>query len=160
MVDTRFMLRRATAVDAPALWALRIDAIRRTCRGHYPDALIERWAASPMPDSFSSHLEREHAVVGVTGTRIAGFAVLNPVNTEVEAVFVAPDHGRHGLGRRLMAELEAAASRMGLRKLHLDASLNAVPFYTAAGYHALGQDTYTTSTGLAIACVRMEKPLA
>lgn len=154
-----FALRRATAADAAAMWTLRQDAIRQTCRGRYPDEMLERWASSPLPETFPTNIDKGYFLVGVAATRIAGFAALNVGNAEVDAVFVAPDQGRRGLGRLLLAELEAEAIRAGLRTLGLSASLNAVAFYRATGYHALRDDSYTTSAGVTIACVRMEKQL-
>ncbi|MBS0432530.1 MAG: GNAT family N-acetyltransferase [Proteobacteria bacterium] len=159
MTDTRYSLRRGIAADAPALWAIRSDAVRCTCRGHYPDELLERWAASPLPESFPANIEREYVIVGVVGSRIAGFATLKASTAEVDAVFVAPGEGRRGLGRRLLVHIEDVAARKGLQRLGLNASLNAVPFYEACGYEAISEGVYTTGAGVQIACVRMEKAI-
>lgn len=159
MTITRFVLRRGTAADAPALWTVRADAIRGTCCSHYPRELIERWAASPLPEAFAGTIERKHVVVGIAESRIAGFAILDAFAAKVEAVFVVPAVTRRGLGRHLLAHLEATAREAGLHRLDVDASLNAVPFYAAAGYETLSQGVHTTSTGIEIACVRMEKSL-
>ena len=152
-------VRRATAADAPVLWAIRAEAIRLTCRSHYPAGLLERWASSPLPDSFPARLESEHFIVGSIESRIAGFAGLKVSGAEIEAVFVAPDASRRGLGRQLMARLESAALDADLPALSLSSSLNAVAFYAALGYIAGAQKTYTTSQGLEIACVPMHKAL-
>lgn len=152
-------LRRATAADAPAMWAVRAAAIRQTCRSHYPAEMLERWASSPLPDSFPSRIESEYFVVATIESRIVGFAGIKAASAEVEAVFVAPDTGRHGLGRSLMADLEIAALEAGIESLSLSSSLNAVPFYRALGYSAGAQKIYTTSQGLEIACVIMQKQL-
>lgn len=138
---------------------MRADAILRTCCSHYPRELLERWAASPLPKTFAAAIERKYVVVGEAEFRIAGFAILNPPTSEVEAVFVAPADIRRGLGRQLLAHLEAAARNAGAHKLGLDASLNAVPFYTAAGYQVLSNGVHTTRAGVEIACVRMQKSL-
>lgn len=155
----RFSLRRAIAADAPAIWAVRAGAIRQTCRSHYPAELLERWASSPLPDTFQSRIENEYFIVGTAGSRVAGFAALKVSGAEIEAVFVAPDAGRRGLGRALLADLETVARQSGLQSLSLNASLNAVPFYCAVGYSAVSEGIYTTSQGLEIACVHMQKQL-
>lgn len=155
-----FTLRRAVAEDAPTLWTIRHDAILRTCRGHYPDALLERWASGPMPESFPRNIEDGHFIVGIADTRIAGFAALKIACAEIAAMFVAPDLGRCGLGKSLLARLEDEAASAGLRTLGLSASLNAVAFYRAAGYRSIGATRYTTSAGANIVCMRMEKQLA
>lgn len=155
----RFVLRRGAAADAPMLWMLRADAIRHACRGHYPHDVLERWAASPMPETFAAGIPCRCVVVGEAGNRIAGFAILDRAAAGVEAVFVAPAKARRGLGHRLLVHLEGAARDEGLHGLSLDASLNAVPFYLAAGYHALSQGVHTTSAGVVMACVGMGKTL-
>lgn len=157
--STAITLRRATTSDAPAIWEIRAGAIRLTCRSHYPAGLLERWASSPLPDTFPSRIENEYFIVGSIESRIVGFAALKVSSAEVEAVFVAPDAGRRGVGRSLLADLEGAALKSGLQALSLNASLNAVPFYRAVGYNAVSEGTYVTSQGLQIACVHMHKPL-
>lgn len=159
MMDSGFSLRRATAADAPAMWALRAEAIRMGCRDHYPDDLLQRWSSGPIPVTFPSRIENEYFIVGILGSRVAGFAALKTATAEIDAVFVSPDAGRHGLGRRLLACLEDAARARNLEALQLSSSLNAVPFYEAMGYGAISRGTYTTSQGLEIACVRMRKDL-
>jgi SsuE family FMN reductase len=55
------------------------------------------------------------------GETIAGGAVRrdNKVTAEVMWVWTAIRHRRRGLGRRLMAELEAVAAQLGYRRIHL-----------------------------------------
>ncbi len=141
------------------MWTVRADAIRRTCSGHYPDALLERWSSSPMPETFPANIEKEHFVVAAIESRIAGFAALKRASAEIDAVFVSPDAGRRGVGRRLLAHLENIAQELGLQTLRLNSSLNAVPIYRAAGYETVSQGVYTTSAGMEIACVHMRKTL-
>ncbi|MBI5832538.1 MAG: GNAT family N-acetyltransferase [Armatimonadetes bacterium] len=43
-----------------------------------------------------------------------------------------------GVGRAVMAALEAAAREAGCREVHLGAQLGALPFYQRLGYHAHG----------------------
>jgi len=159
MAIATFSLRRATAADAPAMWEVRCDAIRRTCRSHYPVELLERWASTPLPESFGQRIEDEHVVAGMIDSRIVGFASLKASEKLIDAVFVSPDAGRNGLGRQLLAQLEEVAVKLGLQMLRVNASLNAAPFYAAAGYEAMREDIYTTSAGVEIACVRMKKSL-
>jgi GNAT superfamily N-acetyltransferase len=159
MVIAPFSMRRATASDAAAMWDVRCNAIRRTCRSHYPVGLLERWAATPMPATFGRRIEDEYFVVGAIDSSIAGFAALKATDSLIDAVFIAPEAGRRGLGLRLLEHLERVAIERGLRVLRVNASLNAVAFYAAAGYQVLSEGVYTTSAGLQIACVGMEKTL-
>lgn len=64
------------------------------------------------------------------------------------------------LGTRLLLHLEALARDLGIDAVNLKASLNAVPFYEAAGYTAMSSGWNLTTNGLRMACVSMEKRLA
>ena len=67
MTNATFTLRRAVAADAPVLWAIHRDAILRTCRSHYPDALLQHWASGPVPASFPRNIENGYFVAGRCG---------------------------------------------------------------------------------------------
>ena len=52
----------------------------------------------------------------------------------VDALFVAPDRQRRGLGALMMAHLERIARKHRLLELNLYATLNAAPFYRRLGF--------------------------
>jgi hypothetical protein len=90
MTRARFTLRRATVADAPAMWDIRAEAIRVTCRSRYPEAMLARWAATPMPGTIVANIERGYFTAGILESSIAGFAAINVAAAEIEALFVAP----------------------------------------------------------------------
>lgn len=151
--------RPADSTDAEGIWAVRADAILSGCRDHYPPDLIGQWASAPMPLSLQTRIEDEKFIVALSDSRIVGFAGLKRVDRKVDAVFVVPDFSGRGVGTRLLARVEEQAGELGIAVLGLDASLNAVAFYEAAGYRRVGDGRHATSGGLVIACVRMEKVL-
>ncbi|MDE2125134.1 MAG: GNAT family N-acetyltransferase [Armatimonadetes bacterium] len=57
---------------------------------------------------------------------------------KIGRVAVLRRHRRHGVGRLLMAAVEAQARRLGIKSTKLDAQLHAIPFYEALGYSAEG----------------------
>jgi len=58
---------------------------------------------------------------------------------KVERVAVARDRRGEGLGRRVMAALEARARELGARRVTLGAQESAVPFYEVLGYRVHGE---------------------
>lgn len=153
-------LRPALPDDINALWALRTVAVRISCATHYAPEQITVWTASPVPDSYAAMLAAGGGVVAMQGEAIAGYAMLDADKQEVDAVFVDPARAGLGIGKRLLAALEQLARGRGIARLHLSASLNAVPFYAAAGFTALREQAYAHPSGISLASVAMEKALA
>jgi GNAT superfamily N-acetyltransferase len=68
---------------------------------------------------------------------IGGVRHLDTPVAEVKSMYVSPTHRGIGLGRRLLAELDAVAARHGCRAVRLDTSdylAEAIGLYRAAGY--------------------------
>ncbi|QKY04262.1 GNAT family N-acetyltransferase [Janthinobacterium lividum] len=153
-------LRPALPDDINTLWALRTVAVRISCATHYAPEQITVWTASPVPDTYAAMLAAGGGIVAMQGEIIAGYAMLDADKQEVDAVFVDPAHAGLGIGKRLLAALEQLARGRGIARLHLSASLNAVPFYAAAGFTALREQAYAHPSGISLASVAMEKALA
>ncbi|WP_035819999.1 GNAT family N-acetyltransferase [Janthinobacterium sp. RA13] len=152
-------LRPALPLDIDALWALRTVAVRVGCATHYAPEQITVWTASPVPPAYAAMLAAGGGIVAMQDEAIAGYAMLNVDKHEVDAVFVDPARAGLGIGKRLLAALEQLARGRGIAQLHLSASLNAVPFYAAAGFTALREEAYAHPSGISLASVAMEKQL-
>ena len=153
-------LRPTLPLDIEALWTLRTVAVRVGCATHYAPQQIAVWTASPVPDSYAAMLVAGSGIVAMRGESIAGYAMLDADKQEVDAVFVDPARVGLGIGKRLLAALELLACGRGIVRLHLSASLNAEPFYRAAGFVALRAEAYAHPNGISLASVAMEKVLA
>ena len=152
-------LRPALPADINALWALRTVAVRVSCATHYAPEQIAAWTASPVPPAYGAMLAAGGGIVAMQGAAIAGYAMLDADKQEVDAVFVDPAQAGLGIGKRLLAALEQLARGRGIGRLQLSASLNAVPFYRAAGFVALREEAYAHPSGIRLASVAMEKEL-
>jgi GNAT superfamily N-acetyltransferase len=77
-----------------------------------------------------------YVVVAVSGEPVAGGGVrrLTEEIVEVKRMYVEPRFRGGGLGRRLLAELEAAARDLGYRRARLDTAGWMEAFYRSAGY--------------------------
>jgi N-acetylglutamate synthase-like GNAT family acetyltransferase len=78
----------------------------------------------------------------------------------VRAMFVRADWTRRGLGRRILEECEAAASREGFRELYLVAMKPGLPLYLSYGFEPLEELEVTMPDGVRIECVSMEKRIS
>ena len=152
-------LRPALSSDIATLWALRTLAVRVSCATHYSAEQIAAWSATPVPATYAGKIAAGGGIVAMRGDAIAGYAMLDIDQQEVDAVFVDPGHGGLGIGKLLLAALEGLARERGMSGLRLSASLNAEPFYRAAGFVSLREDIYVHPSGLKLECMAMVKML-
>lgn len=153
-------IRRATDDDRQAIWTVHVRAIRETCSHSYSADQVASWAGLLSPDSYVTVVRERFLVVAEDADGIAGFGQLNQASGEVDAVYVLPERQREGTGAALLRSLEDAARAAGLKRLHLSATLNAVPFYERAGYIGEGSTVHRLPTGVELECLRMSKELA
>jgi GNAT superfamily N-acetyltransferase len=152
-------LRPATDDDRAAICAVHVRAIRETCSRSYPPEQVSAWAGLLSPDSYSAVLRERVLVVATDGGIVIGFGQLDPRTREVDAVYVLPDRQGEGIGRLLLADLEARARALGIAILELSATLNAAPFYARAGYVRRHPAIHRLPTGADLEVVRMSKDL-
>jgi GNAT superfamily N-acetyltransferase len=88
-----------------------------------------------------------------------GFGVCDTDASLINAVYVAPAMTRHGVGRALVSALEARLADAGATAVRLNATLNAVEFYTSLGYASVGATTNRLPSGIKLPCLAMVKHL-
>lgn len=147
-------VRPATADDAAAIREVHIASIRVLAASRYTDEQIAAWSAIDDPDYPIDDGDRA-VFVAETDGEVVGFGQLNAAETEIEAVYVHPDHARNGVGTALLGRLETAAHERGIGELTLSASLNAVPFYEANGYLSVERATHELTDGTELSCMEM-----
>jgi len=152
-------LRRATPADAASICTLHVRAIRETCAKAYTPEQIAQWSGLLAPERYEGVIRERLLLLAEEGTALLGFGQLDGTTGEVEAVYVAPHRQGEGIGSFILDALEAAARSRGLSRLHLAATLNAVPFYAQAGFQEERADLHRLPTGTALACLRMGKRL-
>ena len=125
----------------------------------YPDEILAEWARPRSARDYARSIASNPFLVAEHDGEIIGFAELEPHRSLVRSVYVAPAYARRGIASRLLAGLEEAARGLGLRQLLLGSSLNAVPFYEAAGFIAVKRDKYPLLSGGDMDSVAMRKRL-
>jgi N-acetylglutamate synthase-like GNAT family acetyltransferase len=81
----------------------------------------------------------------------------DPAEALINATCVRPDAARRGIGRTLVAVMEAAARASGATEVRLNATLNAVGFYETLGYSRAGDASNRLPSGVELPCVVMIK---
>lgn len=159
LVGRPLAIRPAREADLAGICEAHVRAIRETCARFYDPAEIAAWAGRLYPGVHREAIAAHDFLVAVDGERVVGFGQLDAATGEVVGCYVHPEVGRGGVASRLLAGLEARARELGLARLHLDASLNAVAFYRGAGFVGGGESRHALTGGVEIACVPMTKTL-
>ncbi len=154
-----FTIRRARLEDAEAICSVQIAAIRGICRSCYSPTEIDGWAGKIVPNKYADPLQNQILFVAQEAERVVGFSQLDPELARVKAVYVAPDAVHHRVGRALLQQVEEAAAALGIRRLSLDATLNAESFYLRAGYTPIRPERHRVTAEVSLACIHMEKVL-
>lgn len=91
----------------------------------------------------------------------AGDNLLDPRQepAKIRAFYVHPDWARRGIGRRIMAACQAAASRAGFKKLELLATLTGAPLYAACGFQEVERVEVNLPDGVVLPTIKMTKQL-
>ena len=140
-------IRQATPNDAPAACRLLRRSIEEGCapdHGGRPD-ILQSWLGNKTTDNVLAWVSSasNHVVVaeqgGADGRELVGLALVNQAG-KVALCYVQPDLLRSGVGRALVAALEAQARAWNIRKLHMHSPASASGFFERLGYVNAGKD--------------------
>ena len=151
-------IRKAGRNDAQSIWAVRRAAIENQCPEFYSAETLKQWMGGRMPESFPEKAERSY-YVAMLESRVIGAGAIALDSGRNGPLCVAPEYIGTGVGKRLMQYLETLAREASIRRLHLESSLNAVPFYQACGFACLKEAQYQSPRGFSLDCILMEKKL-
>jgi GNAT superfamily N-acetyltransferase len=129
----RTSIRLARPGDLGSIARVHAASIRELCRGHYEARELAEWLA-PNPGMFVRLLRHATVFVATRAAEVVGFAAVAVHRREIRAVYVDPSAAGGGLGVRLLQRAERVARALGVRELHLAATLNAVGFYERCGW--------------------------
>jgi len=153
-------IRPAAAADVEGIWRVHNESIRALCSARYQPREIAAWIAFRPPEAYRAALGSRKLFVAESAGAIVGFGQFDPARGEVEACYVAPEAVGRGIGSDLLARMEGLARSTGHEVMHLNATLNAEPFYARMGYRRLGAAVHRVGDDVQLDCIRMEKKLA
>jgi DNA-binding MarR family transcriptional regulator len=116
-----------------------VGPVARACLERYFGELDERFSTGFDPEAALPTDARRFLVASLRGAPIGCGALKpgGPATAEIKRMWVAPDTRGLGVGRRLLAELEARAAADGARTLRLDTNgtlVEAIAMYRSSGY--------------------------
>ena len=166
-------IRTADRSDRDALRALQALSLRTLAAPYYDSAALEAFIAmgtmyDALLDGGTFFAVHEGAVlIGCGGwssrmpdyAKFAKDAVPGQKDATVRSVFVHPDWGRRGIGRRIMEKVEADIARAGFDQARLLAALSGVPLYRQLGWRSGETVTLELPGAFKLAGIEMSKRL-
>ena len=129
-------------------------SIREIASADYAPAQIEAWSRIDRA-AWADPLAALRRRVAWAEGRAAGFVDLGP-GGHLDKLYVDPTHRRRGVALALLGRAEAEAIAQGAGGLHTEASLTARPFFEAAGFRVVAQESVIRN-GQALCRFRMRK---
>ena len=146
------LVRLAEPGDAAAISAMVIAAIRQSNASDYRPGVLDALAADFSREKTAAKMAQRKTLVAMVSGAIVGTAGFEAA--KIQAVFVAPQFQRQGIGTVLMDEIEHMASCAQCSQVALWSSLTARDFYGKRGYVTLAPQVHRD-----IATVLMRKSL-
>src|SRR6185369_2281432 len=136
-------LRPFLPADTPVLAAIFVAAIEELTGDDYSTAQQEAWAAAAEDeDTFGKRLAAELTLIATLKNSPVGFASLKGQD-HIDMLYVHPGAAGQGVASMLCDALEKLAGGRGAKRLTVDASDNAQPFFAKRGYVATQRNTVT-----------------
>lgn len=138
-VQQGLRIRQATADDAERIHEIHTQSVKTLCKGHYSSEQIAGWLKNRFPQSYLPGIERGEMFVATDGVSILGFGQALP--GEIDAIYVAPEYAKQGIGILLLERALTAARAGAQREVYLASTLNAQGFYKKAGFVEVERST-------------------
>jgi putative acetyltransferase len=145
--------------DVASILRLIESAIERGCRDHYDSAQRRAVYIGYASNLFVDALGSYQTLAAEIGGRLVAVAQLDVASGALRALFVDGDSQGQGVGRALLAAVEARARAAGCSRLRGAMSRNAVRFYGRAGFVPCGGPARLLSAGIRVPVTWMEKSL-
>ncbi|MDK9738192.1 GNAT family N-acetyltransferase [Vibrio sp. D404a] len=127
--------------DAPQLWSLFFNTIRKINVRHYSQAQVEAWAPSEFSmEVWHSKLEKLKPFVAELDGVVVGYTDLQESGL-IDHFFCHHDYQGMGVGRQLMTHILNLAEQRQLERVFSEVSITARPFYEHFGFIVVKEQT-------------------
>lgn len=123
----------------------------------YTDAQKEVWAPEPDYARWRERLDVKKPFLAIIDERVAGFIELDP-DGHIDCTYTHPDFQRRGVASRLYEHLLAEAKGRNMKRLYVEASTVARPFFERRGFAVVNRNEFQRN-GVTLVNFSMEKYL-
>lgn len=162
-------VREAIVEDADSIRSVHTQAIAELASADYTQEQVDAWLAPTESADYETITSSEHQhLVAEKDDEIVGFGshcfqapdgYESPVDGEITGIYVHPSVAREGVGSDILSALESEAQSQNIRRLGLESSTTAVPFYEHHGYEKVREVTHEFGGTVEGPAVEMRKQL-
>ena len=152
-------VRALTEQDIPEMRDLFRSTVLHVNIKDYTREEVEDWASCGDSVKRWKELLSKHTYIGVVDKEgcIAGFSSMN-ADGYLHSMFVHKDWQRKGVATLLLSEVERMARGYGVRRIDVEVSITALPFFEKQGYRVV-KEQKAKSNRLYLTNFVMEKAL-
>ena len=122
-------IRRYSPGEECDIWNVYFAATRESNARDYHPELIDRWAPQDQDmDQWKGRVAEKNPFVAIVSGAIVGFAELE-INGFIDYFYVHPNWQGRGIGKALLAIVEAEAAKVGVNVVSADVSITAKAFF-------------------------------
>ncbi|MEH2132255.1 MAG: GNAT family N-acetyltransferase [Nostoc sp.] len=158
MQPNHIKIRLAQPQDRNQIFDIRRDAIQILCSRDYSPEQIQALLNDAELEQSQRAGIKDIVFVAEIGEKIVGFSAYS--RYWVNALYVHPQYVRQGIGTELLKTIESEACSQNIKTLAVCASITGKPFYEASGYQEFSKAYITSSSGIYIPLIRMQKWLS
>ena len=127
-------IRRYKLGEEGAIWGVYFAATRESvARDYHPD-LVERWAPRNQDmKAWGERLAQKNPFIAMVDGQVVGMAEIE-ADGFIDYFYVHPRWQDKGIGKALLATLEAEAAKAGVTTVFADVSVTAQPFFLSQGF--------------------------
>lgn len=143
------VIRRATPADATQACQVLVRSIREICAKDYgyDEAILTPWCANKTVENVTAWITSPahyFPVAEVSPLGIVGVGLLSVTTGQIALCYLVPEVLHQGVGKRLLAAMEAQAHAAGHAHVTLTSSITARDFYLRNGYQPNAAPTSTS----------------
>jgi GNAT superfamily N-acetyltransferase len=138
MTVDRMVIRDYEPGDARALMALFHRTVHTVCAADYTPEQLAAWspAAGQQLERWSRRFAIKRPFVATNERGPVGFLELEP-DGHIDGMYVHSEVQRQRVGTRLLQHAITQARRWGLRRIHAEVSITALPFFRRHGFQLI-----------------------
>lgn len=132
--EIKMIIREYKFSDTQAMMKLFYDTVHEINIQDYTIEQVNAWASKSMDyEVWHKRLQAKLPYIAEINGEIVGFGELE-ADGHIDCFYCHSKHQKEGIGSKLLSHIENIASLRGVKRLYIEASITAKPFFQSKGF--------------------------